>query len=293
MTSETARNFLSRRKKWFLWSGIIVALLCFFRYENRHLVVTEFTYVNESVENFPDGYRIVQISDLHNAVFGRNHRTLINKITELAPDMIVITGDIVDSNHTDIDAAIDLVVQMAELCPVYYVTGNHEDWLDGGDRRRLFEKMEQAGAILLFNEAVTVNVSGGTFDLIGLDDKSLADDTLKVLLSECNSETLNIVLAHEPQYIENYAVADADLVLCGHAHGGQFILPLIGPIVAPDQGFFPQYTSGAYHMDDMTMFVSRGLGNSIIPVRLFNYPEVVCIDLAQETLSSAVPKHCR
>lgn len=279
MTSETAKKISARHKKWFLWGGIIVALLCFFRYENYHLVVTEFTYVNESVENYPNVYRIVQISDLHNAVFGRNHRTLVDKITELAPDMVVITGDIVDSNHTDIDAAIELVDQLAELYPVYYVTGNHEYWLDEGDRRRLFEEMEQAGAVLLFNEAVTVNASGGTFDLIGLDDKSLADDTLKALLSECDSETLNIVLAHEPQYIEKYAVTDADLVLCGHAHGGQFILPLIGPVVAPDQGLFPQYTSGAYRMEDMTMFVSRGIGNSIIPVRLFNDPEVVCIDL--------------
>lgn len=279
MTSETAKKFFARHKKWFLWSGIIVALFCFFYYENHHLVVTEFTYVNEFVENCPDGFRIVQISDLHNTVFGRNHRTLIDRITELAPDMVVITGDIVDANHTDIDAAIDLVDQLAGLYPVYYVTGNHEYWLDEGDRRRLFEEMEQAGAVLLFNEAVTVNASGGTFDLIGLDDKSLADGTLNALLSECDSETLNIVLAHEPQYIENYAVTDADMVLCGHAHGGQFIIPLIGPVVAPDQGFFPQYTSGAYHMDDMIMFVSRGLGNSIIPVRLFNDPEVVCIDL--------------
>ncbi len=280
MTSETAKKFSVRCKKWFLWGGIIAAVLCFFRYENRHLVVTEFTYVNGAVENYPDGFRIVQISDLHNTVFGWNQRALMDRIMELAPDMVVITGDIVDSNHTDIDAAIDLVDQLAGLCPVYYVTGNHEYWLDEGDRQRLFEEMEQAGAVLLFNEAVTVNASGGTFDLIGLDDKSLADGTLKALLSECNSETLNIVLAHEPQYIENYAVADADLVLCGHAHGGQFILPLIGPVVAPDQGLFPKYTSGAYYMDDMTMFVSRGLGNSIIPVRLFNDPEVVCIDLS-------------
>ncbi len=280
MTSETAKKFSIRCKKWFLWGGIIVALLCFFRYENHHLVVTEFTYVNESVENYPDGYRIVQLSDLHNAVFGKDQRALMDRITELAPDMVVITGDIVDSNHTDIDVATALVGQIVGQCPVYYVTGNHEYWLDEGDRRRLFAEMEQAGAVLLFNEAVTVNASGGTFDLIGLDDKNLADDTLKALLSECDSETLNIVLAHEPQYIEKYAVEDADLILCGHAHGGQFILPLIGPVVAPDQGLFPKYTSGAYYMDDMTMFVSRGLGNSIIPVRLFNDPEVVCIDLA-------------
>lgn len=144
----------------------------------------------------------------------------------------------------------------------------------------MFEEIERVGVVRLLNEAVTINASGGTFDLIGLDDRSLADDTLKTLLSECDSKSLHIVLAHEPQYIEQYAAADADLVLFGHAHGGQFILPLVGAVVAPDQGIFPKYTSGAYRMDDMTMFISRGLGNSIIPVRLFNYPEIVCIDLA-------------
>lgn len=280
MPSETKKKFSGYRKKWLIWGGIAAALICFFCYQNRHLVVTEFTYANEAAGNYPDGYRIVQISDLHNAVFGRNHRTLVGRITELAPDMIVITGDIVDSNHTDIDAAADLIGQITQLYPVYYVTGNHEYWLDESDRRRLFEEMEQAGAVLLVNETVSVNASGGRFDLIGLDDQSLTDGTLKALLNECDGETLKIVLAHEPQYIEKYAAAGADLVLCGHAHGGQFILPLIGPVVAPDQGIFPQYTSGAYRMGDMTMFVSRGLGNSIIPVRLFNYPEVVCIDLA-------------
>lgn len=279
-SSEIKKKSSGRGWRWLLWGGIIVALFCFFFYENRHLVVTEFTYANASSDSCPDGFRIVQISDLHNAVFGRNHRLLVGKITELGPDMIVITGDVVDSNHTDIEAAIDLVDQITELCPVYYVTGNHEYWLDGSERQRLFDGMEQAGAVLLFDEAVTVNAAGGTFDLIGLDDRSLDDGTLKALLDECDSETLNIVLAHEPQHIDQYAAAGADLVLCGHAHGGQFILPLIGPVVAPDQGLFPKYTSGAYCMDATTMFVSRGLGNSIIPVRLFNYPEVVCIDLA-------------
>lgn len=280
MTPETEKKRSRRRKKWLLWAGIAAALLCFFYYENHHLVVTEFTYVNEAVQNYPDGYRIVQISDLHNAVFGRDHRTLFEKITELAPDMIVITGDIVDANHTDIDAAVDLVEQITKLCPVYYVTGNHEYWLDEDERRRLFAEMEQAGAVLLLNEAAVINASGGTFTLIGLDDRNLADGTLTSLLSGCDGETLRIVLAHEPQYIEKYAAAGADLVLSGHAHGGQFILPLIGPVAAPDQGLFPQYTSGAYRMGDLTMFVSRGLGNSIIPVRLFNDPELVCIDLA-------------
>lgn len=280
MTPETEKKRSCSRKKWLLCAGIAAALLCFFYYENRHLVVTEFTYVNETVRNYPDGYRIVQISDLHNAVFGRDHRTLVEKITGLAPDMIVITGDIVDSNHTDIDAAVDLVEQITKLCPVYYITGNHEYWLEEDERRSLFSEMERAGAVLLLNEAVTISASGGTFTLIGLDDRNLADGMLTSLLSGCDGETLKVVLAHEPQYIDKYAAAGADLVLSGHAHGGQFILPLIGPVAVPDQGFFPQYTSGAYRTGNLTMFVSRGLGNSIIPVRLFNDPELVCIDFA-------------
>lgn len=267
---------------WALWLGIIAILLLFFRYENRHLVVTEFEYRNKTINNSLDGYRIVQLSDLHNAQFGKGNRRLLDKISELNPDIIVITGDIVDSNHTNSDVAIEFVKNISKLCPVYYVTGNHEYWLTDSDRLLLFDEMEKSGAVILSNAAVTIHVPDGTFDLIGLDDKNLADDTLKTLLNECDSETLNIVLAHEPQYISEYAMTDADLVLCGHAHGGQFIFPFIGAVVAPDQGFFPEYTSGAYCMNDMTMFVSRGLGNSVIPVRLFNKPEIVCIDLAAE-----------
>lgn len=267
---------------WALWLGIIAIILLFFRYENRHLVVTEFEYRNKTIKDSLDGYRIVQLSDLHNAQFGKDNRKLIDKISELEPDIIVITGDIVDSNHTNSDVAIEFVKNISKLCPVYYVTGNHEYWLTDSDRQLLFDEMEKSGAVILSNEAVTIHVPDGIFDLIGLDDKNLADDTLKTLLNECDSETLNIVLAHEPQYISQYAMTDADLVLCGHAHGGQFILPFIGAVVAPDQGFFPEYTSGAYYMNDMTMFVSRGLGNSVIPVRLFNKPEIVCIDLVAE-----------
>lgn len=266
-----------------LWGGIILtAVLLFFRYENCHLVVTSFEYRHEAIGDSLDGYRIIQISDLHNAEFGKDNRKLIEKIAGLDPDMIVITGDIVDSNHTDLDVAVGFINDMSRLCPVYYVTGNHEYWLNDYDRQMLFEEMEKSGAVILSNEAVTITVSEEAFDLIGLDDKNLADDTLKNLLSECSSDTLKIVLAHEPQYISRYSSADVDLVLCGHAHGGQFILPFVGAVVAPNQGLFPEYTSGPYYINDTAMFVSRGLGNSIIPVRLFNKPEIVCIDLISE-----------
>lgn len=165
---------------------------------------------------------------------------------------------------------------------MYYVTGNHEYWLSDDDRTRLFTEMTEAGVIILENELVTISVGGSSFSLVGLDDRHLADETLKSLIKDCDSNCLSVVLAHEPQYIEDYSNAGVDLVLSGHAHGGQFILPFIGAVVAPDQGFLPQYTEGRYDLNHTTMYVSRGLGNSVIPIRLFNRPEIVCIDIEVE-----------
>lgn len=119
--------------------------------------------------------------------------------------------------------------------------------------------------------------------LIGLSDRNLADSdsTLGNILKD-KGTVFSVILAHEPQYIHNYTNAKADLVLTGHAHGGQFRLPLFGGIVAPDQGFNPAYTQGEYSMDNTNMIVNRGLGNSIIPIRLWNYPEIVCVVLGSK-----------
>ncbi len=266
-------------KKWIIFACVLIFLFCFGWYENHHLVVTYYDYGSEKIADELDGYRIVQISDLHNASFGRNNKKLISKIIDLSPDIIVITGDIVDSNHTDMDIATCFVQDISKICPVYYVTGNHEYWLDETDRQALMHDLENAGAVILNNERVTINKGTASFQLIGLDDKSLGDNTLKRLTDDCSDKDFIIVLAHEPQYIQEYSATKTDLLLCGHAHGGQFVLPFIGAVVAPDQGFFPDYTAGEYKRNNMTMFVSRGLGNSVIPIRLFNDPEIVCIEL--------------
>lgn len=273
------KNKNKRIKKWIIFACVLVLLCCFAWYENHHLVVTYYDYESNKIVDGLNGYRIVQISDLHNATFGKDNNKLISKIINLSPDIVVITGDIVDSNHTDIDAAIQFVQDISKTCPVYYVTGNHEYWLSEADRQALMKGLEGAGAVVLNNEKITVSKGTASFELIGLDDKSLGDNTLKSLTDSCSDEDFIVVLAHEPQYIQEYSRTKTDLLLSGHAHGGQFILPFIGAVVAPDQGFLPEYTAGEYQMNEMTMFVSRGLGNSVIPVRLFNAPEVVCIEL--------------
>ena len=257
---------------------IIIILIPFCLYQNKHLVITTYTYESEKLGADLDGYRIVQISDLHNAEFGKENKKLLETIRSCSPDIIVITGDLVDSNHTNVERAVAFVKEAVKIAPVYYVTGNHEYWLDLSENEQMMQGILAAGAYDLDDEAVRIEKGDSSFMLAGLDDQHLSDETLKNLLQEQKNE-LSIVLAHEPQYLQNYANAGADLVLTGHAHGGQIRLPFVGGIVAPDQGFLPEYTSGQYNSADTEMIVSRGLGNSIIPVRLFNYPEVVCVEL--------------
>lgn len=277
MNSENIR--LNRKKyiKSAIVLLIVIVLLLFCNFQNKHLETTHYTYETEQLGVDLDGYRIVQISDLHNAKFGKNNQKLVDRIRECAPDMIVLTGDLVDSNHTNVDRVVQFVDEIVKICPVYYVTGNHEYWLDTSEYEKLMDGLVSAGVVILDNQVVEISRGDAKFRLVGLDDKSLADGTLEALLSD--EKELTVVLAHEPQYFARYAGTGVDLVLSGHAHGGQFRLPFVGGIVAPDQGFLPEYTAGEYYMNGTEMIVSRGLGNSVIPVRLFNYPEIVCVEL--------------
>lgn len=257
--------------------SIVIVIILFCNFQNKHLETTHYTYAAEQLGADLEGYRIVQISDLHNAKFGKNNQKLVGRIRECEPDMIVLTGDLVDSNHTNVDRAVQFVDEIVKICPVYYVTGNHEYWLEKSEYDELMDGLIGAGVVILDDQVVEISRGNAKFRLVGLDDKSLADGTLEALLSD--EKVLTVVLAHEPQYLVRYASIGVDLVLSGHAHGGQFRLPFVGGIVAPDQGFLPKYTAGEYYMNGTEMIVSRGLGNSVIPVRLFNFPEIVCVEL--------------
>lgn len=290
MNSE---NIRSNRKKYIksaIVLLIVIVLLLFCNFQNKHLETTHYTYETEQLGVNLDGYRIVQISDLHNAKFGKSNQKLVDRIRECDPDMIVLTGDLVDSNHTNVDRAVQFVDEIVKICPVYYVTGNHEYWLDTSGYEKLMDGVASAGVIILDDQVVEISRGDAKFRLVGLDDKSLADGTLGTLLNNAQNVThedsekkeFTVVLAHEPQYFARYAGTGVDLVLSGHAHGGQFRLPFVGGIVAPDQGFLPEYTAGEYYMNGTEMIVSRGLGNSVIPVRLFNFPEIVCVELVRK-----------
>ena len=269
----------NNRKKIILFSLFVGTVLLFVWYQNNHIVSSVFNYKSSKLSSDSGKFNIVQISDLHNASFGKDNKKLIDNIESLEPDIIVITGDIIDSNHTDLNVSINFVKEMTKRYLVYYVTGNHEYWLDESEREELFASIREAGAVILNNEKTTINMNHDSITLIGLDDHSLNDATLSSMMEQCDKNELTVVLAHEPQYINNYCDAGADLVLTGHAHGGQVILPFIGALIAPGQGFLPQYTAGEIKRENTTMYISRGLGNSVIPLRLFNYPEIVSIEV--------------
>lgn len=233
-----------------------------------------------------EGYKIVQISDLHNTEFGSNNSKLVEIIKRENPNIIVITGDLVDSSHTNIPIAVDFVKQIVEISPIYYVTGNHEIWLGEG-YADLENHLLDLGVNILHNEVINIEKDGEIIQLIGVDDVDLYDidysshdSIIKSKLSEieCTSD-YKILLSHRPELFQAYVSSEIDMVFAGHAHGGQVRLPFIGGLVAPNQGFFPQYDGGCYAENNTTMVVSRGLGNSIIPIRINNRPEVVVVSL--------------
>ena len=235
-------------------------------------------------DNLPESfysYRIAHVSDLHNAEFGDENAKLLKVLQRCSPDIIAITGDIIDSNKTDIDVAIRFTKEAMKIAPCYYVTGNHESNLTDETYLEFENALIKEGVVVLRNRATSIEIGGEKINLIGIDDPAFTGETpsAEFINEFCEEDSFNVLLAHRPEYFNEYTMSDADLVLSGHAHGGQFRLPFVGGLVAPGQGLFPEYDSGIFESNGTTMVVSRGLGNSIIPVRFNNPPEVVLIFL--------------
>lgn len=270
---------------------MLLALILWTIWGNTALMASSFTISGSRIPTAFSGFRIAQVSDLHNAEFGKDNAALLRMLSESEPDIIVMTGDLVDSSHTDIEAALTFAKEAVLIAPVYYVTGNHEAVLAQYDR--LKAGLETAGVTVLEDRAVQLERGGGEITLIGLSDldftvkgdmfgevPSMVSTKLGALSGGGSGYT--ILLSHRPELFETYAACGIDLIFSGHAHGGQFRLPFIGGLVAPNQGLFPKYDAGLYTDGSTTMVVSRGIGNSIIPLRFNNRPEVVLVELLAE-----------
>ena len=258
---------------------------------NTALMVSTISISSSRIPAAFSGFRIAQISDLHNAEFGKNNAELLKLLSESRPDIIVITGDLIDANHTDVGIALGFAQESVRIAPTYYVTGNHEaaspqyDTLKAG--------LEEAGVIVLEDEAVSLERNGETITLLGLGDpdftvkgdmfgETSAMVSTKLKNLDDGEGGYTILLSHRPELFETYVNCSIDLVFAGHAHGGQFRLPFIGGVIAPNQGLFPKYDAGLYTDGGTNMVVSRGIGNSIIPLRFNNQPEIVLVELNAE-----------
>lgn len=258
---------------------VLLLLVGFIIYGNNHIVTNTIIFKNDKITEELNGYKILQLSDLHAVSFGVDNKRLIAKVDKVNPDIIVITGDIIDSKFSNKKVATKLVKNLADKYPVYYINGNHEYLLETNDLNEFYVSLEEAGAKIINNEYVEIPVGDDSFILYGLDDNNLHDQTLEKMMEENDKDKLSVVLAHEPQWFNKYVALDVDLVLSGHTHGGQIRVPFIGAIVAPDQGFFPKISDGVYESKDTVMVVSRGLGYTVVPVRLFNDPEIIVIEM--------------
>lgn len=274
----------------FLLVCLVFAVFCY--WQNNSIVITKSTYSSAKIPREFDGYVIAHISDLHNKEFGADQQKILQKLKSTSPDVILITGDLVDRRRYDLDAAMRFVRGAVSLAPVFYVSGNHEAW--SGHYEEIRQSLLDAGVSVLEDSTEQVTIGENSIRLLGAKDPAFytsesagkTDITPMVTyLQEWSSrEEFQILLSHRPELFDLYANNNIDLIFSGHAHGGQIRLPLIGPLIAPDQGFFPQYTSGSHTQKHSTMFVSRGLGNSLFPLRIFNRPEIVIVTLQSQTL---------
>lgn len=265
---------------------LVPALLIWLLWANSSPAATQVAVASGALPGAFEGFKIAHVSDLHNAVFGRENEKLLSLIRAAKPDIIAITGDLIDSRHTDIDSALAFVEAAAEIAPVYYVTGNHESRLDFDE---IEPRLIAAGARVLRNEAEDIGRGGERIRLAGIDDPSFirtggtAEERAAAELEQLGDGggTFTVLLAHRPELVEVYAEYGAGLVLSGHAHGGQVRLPLLGGLYAPGQGLLPEYDSGLYSLGETQMVVSRGLGNSVAPLRVNNRPELVIVTLSR------------
>ena len=267
-------------KKLLKFIVFIFAVYVFFYVNNHWIVTTEHTYESEKVPASFDGYRITQVTDLHDATFGDKQLNLVEKVRATNPDAIFITGDLVDSRRYNLQNSLQAVEQFVDFADVYYVLGNHEVALN--NMEEIYAALSELGVRVLPNEAVVFERDGERLAIAGIEDP-LMGQTVPAMLDEAIGsvvdDTFTMLLSHRPEQFDSYVNQEIDLVFTGHAHGGQIRLPFIGGLFAPSQGMLPTYTAGVFEEDETTMIVGRGLGNSVFPFRIFNLPEIVTVEL--------------
>lgn len=286
--------FIGRRKKVIALAVsalFLTAVLIGLFSGNTAIEVNSYTLSYCDLPESFDGFRIAQVSDLHNAQIGHSNEKLLTALRSTDPDLIAITGDFIDSRNTDVSVALKFAEEAVKIAPCYYVTGNHEARTPAYSA--LKSGLLMLGVTVMEDETVTLHSGEDSIVIIGVNDPSMQTDYLfgnsqtviRSKIENLHTNGFTVLLSHRPELFDTYVECGVRLVLSGHAHGGQFRLPFIGGLFAPNQGFFPKYDAGLYTTDDTKMIVSRGVGNSIFPLRINNPPEIILIELKNEPIS--------
>jgi len=253
--------------------------------------VTEYTINSSKIPKSFNGYKILQLSDLHNSSYGKNNNRLLKKINEINPDIIVMTGDMVSSNTKNFDNFFSFSKEISKKYRTYYIMGNHELRMNKTNQEKIIASLKDLGIYILDNKKVELTKESDSILLYGLHQpvstyknvlkKSTKEDftlsNLENIFPKLDNSRFNIILSHSPFIFEVLEKWGADLVLSGHVHGGLVRLPLIGGVLSPERTFFPKYDFGEYSIGDSKMILSRGLGNGTINLRVFNNPEICLI----------------
>lgn len=263
--------------------ALIAAAAAFLIKDSREdLEISRYEVKSQKLPESFDGFKIVQLSDLHGAEFGEDGMGLVEKVKELEPDIIALTGDFV-TDEGDLAAVKKLAGRLTELCPVYFVSGNHE--FGSGLAVKVRNILERAGVKYLSNEYLTISrgedeiLLGGVEDPLAYADM-LSPDELAQKMNDAAPDAFKILLGHRNYWMTEYPELPVDLIFCGHAHGGLIRIPGVGGLIGTDRRLFPDFDAGEYNNGRYTLIVSRGLGNSVPIPRVFNRPEIVCVELS-------------
>ena len=264
--------------------ALIAAAAAFLIKDSRDdLEISRYEVKSQKLPESFDGFKIVQLSDLHGAEFGEDGMELVEKVKELEPDMIALTGDFV-TDEGDLAAVEKLVARLTELCPVYFISGNHE--FGSGLAVKVRNILERAGVKYLSNEYLTISrgedgiLLGGVEDPLAYADM-LSPDELAQKMNDAAPDAFKILLGHRNYWMTEYPELPVDLIFCGHAHGGLIRIPGVGGLIGTDRRLFPDFDAGQFNNGRYTLIVSRGLGNSVPIPRVFNRPEIVCVELTR------------
>ncbi|MCM1145535.1 MAG: metallophosphoesterase [Blautia sp.] len=281
-----------------LFAAVIVILICFcliMCYDCNRFVTVSYEAASGKITK---ECTFVLLSDLHNKSFGKQNEKLLRKIEEISPDGILIAGDMLTAQRGEkYHVAANLMEALAAKYPVYYGMGNHEHRLQTSPEEfeglydKYMEYIHRAGIEPLINESVSL--PSANIRITGLQMEGcyyrkfrkypMSESYLTDMLGKRQEDKFQILIAHNPDYFDEYARWGADMVVSGHVHGGLMRLPILGGVISPKLTLFPKYDGGKFECGNSVMILSRGLGTHTLPIRIWNPGELITIHLKPKT----------